>query len=83
MRLHTPRTFKSDPLFYIYQKGKNILIDLTDYSFLPNCLLSMLMYFSVFSTNEGYIPIFSFMELFLVDLRPNNKAIFSRAAQET
>ena len=43
-------------------------IDLTDYSFLSNSLVSMLMYFSIFSTDESYIPIFSYTELFLVDL---------------
>ena len=58
-------------------------IDLTDYLFLPNSFVSMLMYFSMFSTNEGYIPIFSYTKLFLVDLRSNNKVVFSRTAQET
>ena len=83
MRLHTPRTFISDPLFYIYQKGENTLIDLTDYSFVPNCLDSMVMYFSLSITDEGYIPIFSYTKLFLVDLRPNNKVVFSHTAQGT
>ena len=54
---------------------------LTDYSFLPNSLVSMLTYFSVSSTDEGYIPIFSYTKLALVDLRPNNKFVFSRTAQ--
>ena len=58
-------------------------IDLTDYLFLPNSLVSMLMYFSMSSTDEGCIPIFSYTKLFLVDLRRNNKVIFSRTAQET
>ena len=58
-------------------------IDLTDYSFLPNSLVSMLTYFNMSSTYEGYIPIFSYTKLFLVDLRPNNKVVFSRIAQET
>ena len=58
-------------------------VDLTDYSFLPNSLISMLMYFSMSSTDEGYIPIFPYTKLFLVDLRPNNKVVFSRTAQET
>ena len=61
----------------------NDIIDLTDYSFLPNSLVSMLTYFSMSSTDEGYIPIFSCTKLFLVDLRPNNKVVFSRTAQET
>ena len=56
------------------------LIDLTDYSFLPNILVSTLTYFSQSSTDEGYIPIFSYTKLFLVDLRPNNKVVFSRTA---
>ena len=58
-------------------------IDLTDTSFLPNSLVSMLMYFSMSSTDEGYIPIFSYTKLFLVDLRLNNIVVFSRTAQET
>ena len=58
-------------------------IDLTEYSFLPNSLGSMLMYFTMSSTDEGYIPIFSCTKLFLVDLRPNNKVVFSHTAQET
>ena len=58
-------------------------IDLTDYSFLPNSLISMLTYFSLSSTDEGYIPIFFYTKLFLVDLRPNNKVVFSRTTQET
>ena len=65
-------------------KGKvDCIIDLTDYSFLPNSLVSMLTYFGMSSTDEGYIPIFSYTELFLVDLRQNNKVVFSRTAQET
>ena len=60
-----------------------ILIDLTDYSILPNSLVSMLTYFSMSSTDEGYIPIFSYTKLFLVDFRPNNKVVFSRTGQET
>ena len=43
----------------------------------------MLTYSSMSSTNEGYISIFSCTKLFLVDLRPNNKVIFSRTAQKT
>ena len=57
-------------------------MDLTDYSFLPSSLVSMLTYFSMSSTDEGYIPIFSYTRLFLVDLRPSNKVVFSRTAQE-
>ena len=43
----------------------------------------MLTYFSMSSIDKGYIPIFSNTKLFLVDLRPNNKVVFSRSAQET
>ena len=43
----------------------------------------MLTYFSMSSLDEGYIPIFSYTKLFLVDRRPNNKVVFSRTAQET
>ena len=65
----------------VFQLWKTI--DLTEYSFLPNNLVSMLTYFSMSSTDEGYIPIFSYTKLFLADLRPNNKVVFSRTAQET
>ena len=60
-----------------------IKIDLTDYSFLPSSLVSMLTYFSMSSIDKGYIPIFSNTKLFLVDLRSNNKVVFSRSAQKT
>ena len=43
------------------------VMDYTGYSFLPNSLVSILMYFSMSSTDEGYIPIFSYTKLFLVD----------------
>ena len=43
----------------------------------------MLSYFSMSRTDEGYVPIFSHTKLFLVDLRPNNKVVFSPNAQET
>ena len=58
------------------------LIDLTDYSFSPNSLVSKFTYFTMSSTDEGYIPIFSYTKLFLVDLRPNNKVVLNRTAQE-
>ena len=61
----------------------SFVTDFTDYSFLPNGLVSMLTYFSMFSTDEGCIPIISFTKLFLVDPRPNNIVILSRTAQET
>ena len=57
--------------------------DLAEYSFLPNSLVSMLTYFSMSSTDEGYIPKFFYTKLFLVDPKPNNKVVFSRIAQET
>ena len=50
---------------------------------LPNSLVSMLIYFCMLNTDEGYIPIFSYTKLFLADPRHNNKVLFSRAAQET
>ena len=59
------------------------VIDLTDYSFLPNSLVSMLTYFSMSSTDTGYIPTFAYTKLFLVDLKPNNKVVFSCTAQKT
>ena len=58
-------------------------IDLTDYSFLLNSLVSMLTYFSTSSTDEGYIPIFAYTKLFVVDIRPNNKVVFGCSTQET
>ena len=50
-------------------------IDLTDYSFLPNSLVSMLTQFSIISSDRNYIPMFSRTELFLVYLTPNNKVV--------
>ena len=50
-------------------------IDLTDYSFLPNDLVSMLTQFSIISSDRNYIPMFSRTELFLVYLRLNNKVV--------
>ena len=35
------------------------------------------------STDEGYVLILSYTKLFFVDLRPNNKVVFSRIAQDT
>ena len=51
------------------------VIDFTDYPFLPASLVSMLTYFSMFSTDKGCIAIFSDTKLYLVDPRPNNKVI--------
>ena len=56
-------------------------IDLTDYSFLPNSLVSMLTYLSMSSTDDGYVPIFSYTKLFLVDLTPNSKVVFNHSTQ--
>ena len=50
-------------------------IDLTDYSFLPIGLVSMLTQFSITSSDRNYIPMFSRTELFLVYLRLNNKVV--------
>ena len=35
------------------------------------------------STEEDYVLIFSYTKLFLLDLRPNNKVVFSRIVQDT
>ena len=43
-------------------------IDLTDYSRLPNGLVSMFVPFSLASAGKGYVPTFSF---FVVQLKPN------------
>ena len=59
-----------------------IVLYLIDYSFLPYSLVSMLTYFSMSSTDEGYIPIFFYTKLFVVDLRPNNKVVCSCTARK-
>ena len=58
-------------------------IDLTNYSFLPNSLVSMLTHFSVTSTDGNYIPMFFWTKLFLVDVRPSNKVVISSTAYIT
>jgi hypothetical protein len=52
------------------------LIDLTDYSLLPNGPVSMLTYFSMSGADKDYIPMFSWTNLFLAVLKLNNKVIF-------
>jgi hypothetical protein len=52
-----------------------ILIDLTDYSLVPN--VSMLKYFRMSGADKGYIAMFSRTNLFLAILRLNNKVIFN------
>jgi hypothetical protein len=52
------------------------LKDLTDYSLLPNGLVSMLTYFSMSGADKDYIPMFSWTNLFLAVLKLNNKVIF-------
>ena len=59
---------------YCFSISKN-LIDLTDYSFLPNGLVSMLTQFSITSSDRNYIPMFFRTELFLVYLRLNNNVV--------
>jgi hypothetical protein len=50
--------------------------DLTDYSLLPNGLVSMLTYFSLSGADKD-IPMFSWTNLFLAVLRLNNRVIFN------
>ena len=66
--VNNPPTFKATTYDEKVTYRKIKAIDLTDYSFLPNSLVSMLTYFSMSSTDEGYIPIFSYTKLFLVYL---------------
>jgi hypothetical protein len=42
------------------------VIDLTDYSLLPNGPVSMLTYFSMSGADKDYIPMFSWTNLFLM-----------------
>ena len=60
-------------LYISMYSQSNLEIDLNDYSFLPNSLVSMLTLFSIISSDRNYIPMFSRTELFLVCLRLNNK----------
>ena len=57
-------------------------IDLTNYSLLPNGLVSMLTYFSMSGADKDYIPMFSW-NLFLAVLRLNNKVIFNPTKHKT
>jgi hypothetical protein len=52
-------------------------IDLTNYSLLPNGLVSMLTYFSMSGADKYYIPMFSWTNVLLAVLRLNNKVIFN------
>ena len=59
-------------------RAKFARTDLTDYSFLPNGLVSMLTQFSIISSDRNYIPLiptFSRTELLLVYFRLNNKVV--------
>ena len=58
----------------IFQVVK-VLIDLTDYSLLPNSLVSMLPHFGITGTDVNYIPMFSWTKLFSVDLSFNNEVV--------
>ena len=51
------------------------LIDLTDHSFLPNNLVSMLTQFSKTGADGNYTSMFSSTRLFLVDLSLKNKIV--------
>ena len=74
-KLHKPKHGTHKPIFVSFIVAS--AIDLADFSFLPNSLVSMLTFFSMSSTDEGYILIFSYTKLFLVDLKLNNKVVFS------
>ena len=53
------------------------IIDLTDYSRLPNGLVSMFAFFSLASVRKGYVPTTFFCtNLFVVELKLNHKLIF-------
>jgi hypothetical protein len=58
-------------------------IDLTDYSLLPNDLVSMLTYVSMSGADKDYIPMFSKTNFFLAVLRLNNKVIFNPTKHKT
>jgi hypothetical protein len=59
-------------------------IDLTCYSLLPNGPVSMLTYFSMSGADKDlYIPMFFWTNLFLADLRLNNKVIFNPTKHNT
>jgi hypothetical protein len=58
-------------------------IDLTDYSLLPNGLVSLLTYFSMSGADKDYIPMFPWTNLFLAVLRLNNKVIFNPTKHKT
>jgi hypothetical protein len=60
-----------------------LTIDLTDYSFLPNGLVSMLTYFSMSGADKDYIPMFSWTYLFLALITFNNKVIFNPTKHKT
>ncbi len=53
----------------------NLQIDLTDYSRLPNGLVSMFTSFSLTSARKGYVPLFC-TNLFVVGLKLSHKLIF-------
>jgi hypothetical protein len=60
-----------------------VIIDLTDYSLLPNGLVSMLTYFSMSGADKDYILMFSWTNLFLAVLWLNNKVIFNPTKHKT
>ena len=64
---------------------EKILIDLTvtDDSYLPYSLVSMLTHSSISITGGDYIPMFSEMKLFLVDPRLHIKVVFHPTAHES
>jgi hypothetical protein len=65
------------------QTSRHQTTDLTDYSLLPNGLVSTLTYFSLSGADKDYIPMFSWTNLFLAVLRLNNKVIFNPTKHKT
>ena len=71
-------------LFWSYDNCVySITIDLTDYSLLPNGLVSMLTYFSMSGAGKDYILMFSWTNLFPAVFRLNNRVIFNPTKQST
>jgi hypothetical protein len=58
-------------------------IDFTNYSLLPNGLVSMLTYFSMSGADKDYIPMFPWTNLFLAVLRLNDKVISNPTKHKT
>ena len=63
---------------YVIREPPRSIIDLTDYSPLPNSFVSMLPYFRITGTDGNYIPMFSSTKFFSVHLRFNYKVVIQR-----